>query len=108
MYYAQGDFNMKLDYLEKLADAHESQFEDYEDLHEVVCDAILDNKKLSYGALNNFHFTPFESNDLGDKVYAKSGLLLRSYIKGDDEAMLAIMKQLCQAEIDSMIDLIGD
>ena len=99
---------MKLDYLEKLADAHESQFEDYEDLHEVVCDAILDNKKLSYGALNNFHFTPFESNDLGDKVYAKSGLLLRSYIKGDDEAMLAIMKQLCQAEIDSMIDLIGD
>jgi hypothetical protein len=99
---------MKLDYLEKLADAHESQFEDYEDLHEVVCDAILDNKKLSYGALNNFHFTPFESNDLGDKVYAKSGLLLRSYIKGDDEAMLALMKQLCQAEIDSMIDLIGD
>jgi hypothetical protein len=108
MYYAQGGFNMKLDYLEKLADAHESQFEDYEDLHEVVCDAILDNKKLSYGALNNFHFTPFESNDLGDKVYEKSGLLLRSYIKGDDAAMLAIMKQLCQAEIDSMIDLIGD
>ncbi|MFM2015634.1 MAG: hypothetical protein RIQ51_1124 [Bacteroidota bacterium] len=99
---------MKLDYLEKLADAHESQFDDYEDLHEQVCDAILNNTKLSYGALNNYHTSPFDSNDLGDKVYEKSGLLLRSYIKGDDEEMLAIMKHLCKQEIDSIIDLIGD
>ena len=99
---------MTLDYLEKLADAHESQFDDYEDLHEHVCDAILNNTKISYGALNNFHTSPFESNDLGDKVYEKSGLLLRSYIRGDDAAMLAIIKNLCQAEIDSLVDLIGD
>ena len=99
---------MKLDYLEKLADEHESEFDDYEDLHEQVCDAILNNTKLSYGALNNFHTSPFESNDLGDKVYEKSGLLLRSYIRGDDAAILAIMKQLCQEEINSIIDLIGD
>ena len=99
---------MKLDWQEKLADANESSLDDYEDLHEQVCDAILNNTKLSYGALNNYHTSPFESNDLGDKVYEKSGLLLRSYIRGDDAAMLAIMKQLCQAEIDSIIDLIGD
>lgn len=99
---------MKLDYLEKLADAHESQFDDYEDLHEQVCDAIMERSVLKYGALNQYSVTPFDSNDLGDKVYANSGLMLQAYIKGDDAELLKLIKNVCSNEIDAIVDLIGD
>lgn len=98
---------MKLDYLEKLADANE-QDDNYAELHEQVCDAIMERTSLKYGALNKYSVTPFDSNDLGDKVYASSGLILQAYIKGDDAELLKIIKNACTAEIDAIIDLIGD
>lgn len=89
----------------------ESAYDDndnYEELHEQVCDAIMNKDSLSYGALNKFSITPFDSNDLADKVWENSGLMLQAYIKGDDQALLAMLKTACRAEIDSIIDLIGD
>lgn len=82
--------------------------DNYEELHEQVCDAIMNKDSLSYGALNKFSITPFDSNDLADKVWENSGLMLQAYIKGDDQALLAMLKTACRAEIDSIIDLIGD
>jgi len=89
----------------------ESAYDDndnYEELHEQVCDAIMNKDSLSYGALNKFSITPFDSNDLADKVWENSGLMLQAYIKGDDQALLEMLKTACRAEIDSIIDLIGD
>jgi hypothetical protein len=82
--------------------------DNYEELHEQVCDAIMNKDSLSYGALNKYSLTPFDSNDLGDKVWENSGLMLQAYIKGDDQALLAMLKEACRTEIDSIIDLIGD
>ena len=82
--------------------------DNYEELHEQVCDAIMNKDSLSYGALNKFSITPFDSNDLADTVWENSGLMLQAYIKGDDQALLAMLKTACRAEIDSIIDLIGD
>jgi hypothetical protein len=82
--------------------------DNYEELHEQVCNAIMDKDSISYGALNKYRLTPFDSNDLSDKIYEKSGLILQAYIKGDDEAILALVKDACRSEIDSIIDLIGD
>lgn len=90
-----------------LESAYDSD-DNYEELHEQVCDAIMNKDSLSYGALNKFSITPFDSNDLADKVWENSGLMLQAYIKGDDQALLAMLKTACRAEIDSIIDLIGD
>jgi hypothetical protein len=77
----------------------------YEDMHEYVCDAIMDKNSISYpnyrGSIN-----PYESNDLGDKVYQYGGQLLQAYIRGDDQQILNIMKKLCNDEIESLIDLV--
>jgi len=80
----------------------------YEALHEQVCDAIINKQSLSYGSLNNLSVTPFFSNDLGDKLHELSGQVLTAYIQGDNEEIIRIMQKLCAAEIDSIIDLIGD
>ena len=77
----------------------------YEDMHEYVCDAIMDKSTISYpnyrGSIN-----PFNSNDLDDKVYQYKGELLQAYIRGDDQQILNIMKKLCNDEIESLIDLV--
>lgn len=74
-------------------------------LHEQVCDAILEKQHISYpGRVGSTN--PYFSNDLGDKVYGYSGQLLQAYINGDDEQMLNIMKKLCNDEIESIIDLV--
>lgn len=80
----------------------------YEQLHEEVCDAILNKSQLKYGALNKFTITPFHTNDLDDKVYEYKGQILAAYINGNDEEIIAIMKKICDQEIDSLVDLIGD
>lgn len=80
----------------------------YEELHEQVCDAIMNKDSMSYGALNKYSLTPFDNNDLADKLFEKSGLILQAYIKGDDQALLTMIKDACRLEIDSIIDLIGD
>jgi hypothetical protein len=77
----------------------------YEDMHEHVCDAIMDKDSITYpnrrGSTN-----PYHSNDLGDKVYEHSGQLLQAYIRGDDQEILNIMKYICHQEIESIIDLV--
>lgn len=80
----------------------------YEQLHEEVCDAILNKSQLKYGALNKFTITPFNTNDLDDKIYEYKGQILAAYINGNDEEILAIMKKICDQELDSLVDLIGD
>lgn len=80
----------------------------YEELHEQVCDAIMNKDSMSYGALNKYTLTPFETNDLDSRVWENSGLMLQAYIKGDDATLLALIKDACRTEIDSIIDLIGD
>ena len=87
---------------------YDNDDDSYEDLHEQVCDAIMNKEKLSYGALNKYSVTPFDSNDLSDRVYLYSGLMLQAYIKGDNETLLALIKEACSKEIDALIDLIGD
>lgn len=81
---------------------------DYQQIHEDVCDAILNKSQLKYGALNQFTITPFFSNDLDDKIYEVKGEILAAYINGDNEKILAIMHKLCDKELDSLVDLIGD
>ena len=77
----------------------------YEDMHEHVCDAIMEKTSISYpnrsGSTN-----PYHSNDLGDKVYEHSGQLLQAYTRGDDQEILNIMKKICHDEIESIIDLV--
>ena len=81
---------------------------DYQQIHENVCDAILNKSKLKYGSLNQFTITPFFSNDLDDKIYEVKGEILAAYINGDNEKILAIMHKLCNKELDSLVDLVGD
>ena len=77
----------------------------YEDMHELVCDAIMDKTSLNYpGRIGRV--TPFDSNDLDDKVFEYKGLLLQAYIRGDDQEILKIMHKLCDKEIESIIDLV--
>ena len=80
----------------------------YQEIHENVCDAILNKGQVKYGALNQFTITPFFSNDLDDKIYEVKGEILAAYINGDNEKILAIMHKLCDQELDSLVDLIGD
>lgn len=77
----------------------------YEDMHEYVCDAIMDKSSISYPSRRG-STNPYESNDLGDKVYMHGGKLLQAYIRGDDKEILNIMKCLCHEEIESIIDLV--
>ena len=77
----------------------------YEEMHEYVCDAILDKDSIRY---NNGHgsITPFFSNDLGDSVHEFSGQILSAYIHGNDQEILDVMRKLCAKEIDGIIDLV--
>lgn len=77
----------------------------YEDMHELVCDAIMDKSSLNYPGRQG-RVTPYDSNDLDDKVYEYKGQLLQAYIRGDDQEILKIMHDLCNREIESIIDLV--
>jgi len=71
-----------------------------------ILDAIKNNDSLSYGNGGKYSIKPFESNDLGDKVYAVSGQLLIAYAQNDNDAIVRIMRKLCEDEVESLIDLI--
>jgi hypothetical protein len=71
-----------------------------------ILDAIKNNDSLSYGNGGKYSIKPFESNDLGDKVYAFSGQLLIAYAQNDNDAIVRIMRKLCEDEVESLIDLI--
>ena len=77
----------------------------FEEMHENVCEAILNKDSMRY---DNGHrsLTPFFSNDLADKLHDLSGQVLIAYIQGNDEYLLQIMQKLCSEEIDSIIDLV--
>ena len=77
----------------------------FEEMHENVCEAILNKDSMRY---DNGHrsLTPFFSNDLADKLHDLSGQVLVAYIQGNDEEMLKIMKKLCNDEIESIIDFL--
>lgn len=78
---------------------------DHAQLHEQVCDAILEKQHISYpGRVGSTN--PYFSNDLADKLHEHSGAILTAYINGNDEAILNIMKKLCNDEIESLIDLV--
>ena len=81
---------------------------EYAQLHEEVCDAIVNGEVLRYGNRKQYTHSPMTENDLYDKIQPVSGQILRAYILGDNERILAIMHRLCESEIDSMIDLIGN
>ena len=76
------------------------------DMEYEIHQAIKNNDSISYGMGDKFSIKPFESNDLGDKVYEYSGQLLLAYIQNDNEAIVRIMRKLCEDEIQSLIDLI--
>ena len=76
------------------------------DMEYEIHQAIKNNDSISYGMGDKFSIKPFESNDLGDKVYEYSGQLLLAYIQNDNEAIVRIMRKLCENEIESLIDLI--
>ena len=77
----------------------------YEEMHEYVCDAIMDKSSISYPTSQG-RITPYDSNDLDDKLYEYKGQVLQAYIRGDDQEILRIMKKLCSDEIESIIDFI--
>lgn len=76
------------------------------DMEYEIHQAIKNNDSISYGNGGKYSIKPFESNDLGDKVYEFSGQLLLAYIQNDNDAILRIMRKLCEDEIESLIDLI--
>jgi hypothetical protein len=78
----------------------------WEEKRQFLEDAIVKQERMTYGVRNQFSITPFESNDLGDKVYQYSGELLTAFINNDNETILRIMRNLCTAEMDSLHDLI--
>jgi len=79
----------------------------YEELHEKVCDAILNKEVIRYGSRKDLQISPFFHNDLNDKLYGLSGEVLLNYILGNDEYLLRLVKTACAEEIDSLIDLVG-
>lgn len=83
-----------------------SNMANYEELHEFVCDSILDKDSIVYNN-GRGQLTPYFSNDLGDKLHELSGQVLSAYILGNDEEILKIMHKLCEQEIDSIIDLVS-
>jgi hypothetical protein len=76
------------------------------DMQYEIYQAIKNNDSLSYGNNDKYTIKPFESNDLGDKVYEYSGQLLLAYTQNDNDAIVRIMRKLCEDEIESLIDLI--
>lgn len=80
-----------------------------EELMQFVKDAIVKRERLTFhqnmGSTHQRSCVPYDSNDLGDKVYQHGGDLLSAYIMQDDAELLRIMKMLCQQEIDSIYDL---
>jgi hypothetical protein len=97
---------MKLSGYDRWLESPYHQREDEIDMEYAVLNAIKNNDSMSYGIGGKFSIKPFESNDLGDKVHAVSGQLLLAYAQGDNEAILRIMKKVCEDEIESLIDLI--
>ena len=81
-----------------------------EEQRDMVEQAIMKRERLNYGYQYPIAYrggvTPYDNNDLGDKVYEHSGALLSAYIMGDDAEILRIMKSLCESEIESLIDLV--
>lgn len=78
----------------------------WEEQREIIEKAILNQERLTYGLRNQFNITPYESNDLGDKVYKHSGELLTAFINDDKDAVMQIMCKICFKELDSLHDLI--
>jgi hypothetical protein len=80
-----------------------------EELMQFVKDAIVNRKRLTFhqsmGSMHQRSCVPYDSNDLGDKVYQHGGALLSAYIMQDDDELLRIIKMLCQQEIESIYDL---
>lgn len=92
-------------WLESPYHEQEDEMDDIE-MQYAILDAIKNNDSLSYGNGGKYTIKPFESNDLDDKVYAVSGQLLLAYAQNDNEAIVRIMRKLCEDEIESLIDLI--
>jgi len=97
---------MKQSAYDKWLESPYHQREDEIDMECTVLEAIKNNDSLRYGIGDKFSIKPFESNDLGDKVHAVSGQLLLAYAQGDNDAILRIMRKLCEDEVESLIDLI--
>ena len=97
---------MKQSAYDKWLESPYHQRENDIDMEYTVLDAIKNNDSLSYGMGGKYSIKPFESNDLGDKVHAVSGQLLLAYSQGDNDAILRIMRKLCEDEVESLIDLI--
>jgi len=97
---------MKQSSYDKWLESPYHQHEDEIDMEYTVLEAIKNNDSLSYGIGSKYTIKPFESNDLGDKVHAFSGQLLLAYAQGDNDAILRIMRKLCEDEVESLIDLI--
>lgn len=81
--------------------------EQWEELEDTVIDAIKKGEKLSYGNRNQFTIDPSDS-DLYDKVGHIQKQLMLAYVNGNDAELLSLIKQACNKEIISLIDLIQD
>lgn len=68
-----------------------------------VKDAIKTGIKLKMGFTGEID--PADG-DLHDKVYPVQKQIMLAYVLGNDAEMLRIMKALCSAEIDTVVDLI--
>lgn len=101
---------MKLNAYDKWLESpyHDNEDEEMDDadMQYEIYKAIQNNDSLSYGNNGKYTIKPFESNDLGDKVHAVSGQLLLAYAQNDNDAILRIMRKLCEDEVESLIDLI--
>lgn len=81
--------------------------EQWEELEDTVIDAIKKNQKLNYGNRNQFTVDPSDG-DLHDKVAQVQSQIMLAYVNGNDAELLSLIKQACNKEIISLIDLIGD
>lgn len=97
---------MKLSGFDKWLESPYHQREEEIDMEYTVLEAIKNNDSLNYGIGGKYSIKPFESNDLADKVHEFSGQLLLAYAQGDNDAILRIMRKLCEDEVESLIDLI--
>lgn len=70
-----------------------------------VVEAIKEDSAFSFGR-NGTGRIDASSCDLYDRVSPRQKEILLAYVNKDDATILAIMKQLCHEEIESIVDLV--
>ena len=96
--YLEAETNDYLDEQDRLADQ-------YDNAREEIIQAIRNGKQLTYGNRGQYNVTPADC-DLYDKVCSVQAQIMLAFVNDNDALMLMLLKDCCEKEIDSLVDLI--